>query len=574
MLLQRLVEFADQLDLPPTLYNEVPVRYIIELDQAGDYRGLVDTADPSNKRTKRGTSRLVPQVQRAVGIKPLLLADNAEYTLGLRRENSRPERAVQCHTAYLDLIGRCAEWTDNPLVAAVNTFLCSDTLAQVEWPEDFDRDALVTFRVNDEFVVNQRSVQEFWAAENDPASVEGQVHLMQCLVCGQRRPVLDRLQGKIKGIPGGQTSGTSIISANALAFESYGLEASLIAPTCASCGERFTKALNRLIADERHRIILGSAGLVFTYWTREPVGDFWLGGFLTEPDTAQVHGLIDAFRTGRRVAEVDDTAFYAANLSASGGRAVVRDWIDTTVGQVKESLARWFTCQEIVDAYGDKPRPLGLYALAAATVRDARKDLATPTPRTLLYAALTGNPVPWGLLQQAVRRNRAEQNVTHARAALIKLVLLSQLDVQEDSMVRLNPDHPNAAYQCGRLLAVLESAQRLAVRNINTTIVDRFYGTASTVPAVVFSRLLRGAQPHLAKIERDNPGAYVALQRRLEEVIANISEFPRVLSLEDQGIFALGYYHQRAHDRAQAIEASKRRKAGEPSNDASTETNS
>ena len=131
-------------------------------------------------------------------------------------------------------------------------------------------------------------------------------------------------------------------------------------------------------------------------------------------------------------------------------------------------------------------------------------------------------------------------------------------------MVQLDPDNPSAAYRCGRLLAVLEAVQRLAVPGAKATIVDRFFGTASSAPASVFGRLLRGAQPHLAKLERDRRGAYVALQRRLEEIQAGLpaSGFPRVLTLEDQGIFALGYYHQRAFDRAQAREATERRKAG------------
>lgn len=119
-------------------------------------------------------------------------------------------------------------------------------------------------------------------------------------------------------------------------------------------------------------------------------------------------------------------------------------------------------------------------------------------------------------------------------------------------MVQLQPTHPEPAYHCGRLLAVLESIQRGALGDINATIVDRFYGTASTAPASVFGRLVRGAQPHLSKLRRDRPGAGHALQERLEEVLAALPAFPHTLDLKQQGIFALGYYHQRAHDRAEA----------------------
>jgi len=193
-------------------------------------------------------------------------------------------------------------------------------------------------------------------------------------------------------------------------------------------------------------------------------------------------------------------------------------------------------------------------------VRELR-DLGPPTPRALIRSALTGAQLPFDLLYEGVRRNRAEQQVTHARAALMKLVIRSRHGAaMEDRMVSLNSEEQNPAYLCGRLLAVLEQAQRLAV-NPKATIVARFFGTASSAPLSVFPRLLRGAQAHLAKLERDRRGAYLALQRRMEEIMAGIGNFPATLTLEEQGLFSLGYYHQRAHDRAEARKARAAREA-------------
>jgi CRISPR-associated protein Csd1 len=572
MLLRRLKEYADvRMQLPPVLYSEAQVRYIIELNADGRLLSPrpTDTADSTNAKTKRGQRRLVPQIQRTVGIKPLLLADKADYTLGLGSEGAKPERVQQCHDAYLRLVERCAAQTQAPKVVAVLRFLQDTPTERLELPADFDYGALITFRVDETFVVDVPAVQAFWAKEHAPAG-EATTTTMQCLICGQQRPILDTLQAKVKGVPGGQTSGTSIISANAKAFESYGLEGSLIAPTCADCGERFTKALNHLLADPQSRIFLG--GAVFTYWTHKPVDDFDLLSFLDKPEPEEVKRLYESLRTAQRIAPIDETAFYAISLSGSGGRTVVRDWIDTTVGEAKANVLQWFTRQRIVGAFGEEPRPLGLFPLAVATVRES-KDIPPTTPRTLLRSALTGAPLPLGLLFQAVRRNRAEQKVTAQRAALIKLVFASQSSTpQEDFMVQLDPTNPSAAYQCGRLLAVLEDIQRAAIPNAKATIVDRFFGTASSAPASVFGRLMRGAQPHLAKLERDNPNAYRALQRRMEEVTANLNGFPRTLTLEEQGLFSLGYYHQRAHDRAEAKAAGERKRAAEANGKAHTET--
>jgi CRISPR-associated protein Csd1 len=559
MLLQRLKEYADlRMDMPPVLYTETPVRYIIELDAEGQLLNSrpTDTADPGNPKTRRGQHRRVPQIQRTVGVKPLLLADKADYTLGLGGQDAKPERVAACNAAYIGLLDRCAEQTQVAEVAAVLRFLREAPAERLELPDDFDRSALITFRVEETFVVDLPPVRAFWAAQHAPAGEETTV--MQCIVCGQQRPVLARLQGKIKGIPGGQTSGTAIISANAVAFESYGLEASLIAPTCADCGERFTKALNHLLADQNSRIMLG--GAVFVYWTREDVGFDLLAILDAKPNDVRL--LFESPHSGKQSASIDETAFYATSLSGSGARVVVRDWIDTTLPKVEANLRQWFSWQRIVGAFGEAPHPLSLFQLAVATVRES-KDILPTTPRALLSAALNGTPLPWSLLYQAVRRNRAEQKVTPQRAALIKLVFASQLPLQqEDGMVQLDQTNVNPAYLCGRLLAVLEDIQRAAIPGAKATIVDRFFGTASSAPASVFGRLLRGAQPHLSKLERDNKGAYGRLQRSLEEVTVGLTGFPRTLTLEEQGLFSLGYYHQRAQQRAEAIAASERKKAG------------
>ena len=549
-MLPQLCDYARRLELPPPLYSERPVRYIVELDASGRLLNPqpTDTADPADRSTRNGKRRLVPTVQRSSGIRPLLLADNAEYSFGLARDAAKQARVDRAHAAYLELVNRCASDTGDAAVQAVADFLNEDPREQLDLDDDFDRSANVTFGVGDDLPIEAPAVQRFWAGEHDPARAKGAV-VGQCLVCGRRRPVLKRLQAKLKRVPGGQTSGTALISANAEAFESYGLDASLIAPTCGECAELFTTGLNHLLASETQRTTLG--GAAFVYWTRKDVGEFNPLTMFIRPDPSQVQALIESVFTRREAAPFDDTPFYALALSGSGGRAVVRDWIDTTVGDVRRNLARWFRLQRIVGRSGERPEPVGLYALAAATVRDANKDLSPLTPRALVRAALAGTPLLPNLLSEAVRRNSAEQDVTRPRAALIKAVLVSQEPAErEDRMIQLDPDNLDPAYRCGRLLSVLESVQYQALGI--TAVTDRFYGAASSAPASVFGRLLRGAQPHLAKLERDKPGAYHALQQRLEDVMAGLRNFPKTLDMEDQGLFALGFYHQRAHDRARA----------------------
>ena len=571
MFLQRLSEYAQRLDLPPMLYAKTPVRYRFHLDREGNPSSPepTDTAQPDDRSTRRGEAIVMPRVQRSSGIRPLLLSDQAAYTFGLVREDADPDREKGCHDAYLEQLQRCAEATGEEAVRAVLAFLTHDPLQRLSLPEDYDRSASITFDVSGVQPVDLASVQAFWVRENTAAEGEPGTSVMQCIVCGQRQLVLKRLKGKIKGIPGGQRSGTALISANANAYESYGLSASLIAPICGQCAERMTKALNNLLSDDAHHLAVG--GSVFVFWTRDGT-EIPVLQMLQAPSPEDVSALI-ASVWGKASPPVAENRFYAATLSASGGRAVVRGWIDTTVDQIQRNLARWFSRQRIVTPYGEPPVPLGIYALAGATVRELQ-DLPPTTVRGLLHSALQGAPLTAGVLQQALQRmrvpprtrrgKRVEERVTRAQAALAKMALMSSAEdrrsaeheLQEDTMIELDDSNTSPAYLCGRLLAVLESAQRQAIPGANTTIVDRYYGTASTAPAVVFGTLLTGAQAHLGKLRRDRPGAHAGIQRDLEEVLAALPAFPRTLSLDQQALFALGYYHQRAHRRAHAREAS------------------
>jgi CRISPR-associated protein Csd1 len=165
-------------------------------------------------------------------------------------------------------------------------------------------------------------------------------------------------------------------------------------------------------------------------------------------------------------------------------------------------------------------------------------------PEALLRHALTGERLPLSLLHMALRRASAEREhpVTRPRAALIRLVLESTQRYTGMTSEALDPDHPHVAYHCGRLLAVLDRLQRKAI-SPNATLVDRFYGSASTTPATVFGTLMRKAQPHVAKLRTSKGDPW--LDRRLGEVAARIPAFPLTLDPEEQGLFALGFYHEK-----------------------------
>lgn len=565
MILKRLVEYADsRMKLPPPMYGEMPVRWLIDIRSDGTLEGFVSSQGGDGKAGKRGRAMTVPQTDRTSGVRANLLVDNGEYVLGIPKPKSKPERTEKCHRAFVELTKRCAEETGEPSVEAVVKFLedwsphNSETL-----PDDFDPNLNLTFRVEGLIPAEElTSVQQFWEAHTsgDSGDAAAQVQ-MTCLVTGEIGKVEETLPGNIKGIPGGQTSGTALVSANKEPFTSYGLKRATTSPISKAAGERFNKALNHLLAGEKSRIYIGPTAYVF--WTREESG-FDLASFVRQPDPEVVRRLLDSPRAGREQAGVRPNDFYVLALSASGGRAVVRDWLETTVPRVEENLRKWFAAQKVVSARGEPSDPMGVYPLAASAYRDANKEMVPTVPAALIRAALTGGRLPEDILARAVRRTRAEGDVTRPRAALMKLVLNYGGERMAENLESLNREEQDPAYNCGRLLAQLEDLQRAAIPGVKATIVDRYYGAASSTPASVFGTLMRNHQAHIGKVRKERPGVGAAIQDRIGEITGKIGpRFPSTLTMRQQAVFALGYYHQRARNRADARAA---REAREQSN--------
>lgn len=571
MILTKLKEYADHRmadELPPPMYGKTSIAWWISLSSEGRYEGFVPL---KTKEAKRGIATVAPHIGRTVGVKPKLLADTGEYVLGIGRPTTKPERVVECHEQFKQLVQLCADATDESAVKAVLYFLTSEELekAKADLPKDFDPGEVVTFRVGEVVPADAgyelHGVESFWASytagEGDAGSSGNPT--MTCLITGETTAVEKRLPFLVKGLIGGQPSGTALVSANSSAFMSYGLQNSLTSPMSRDAAERFTKALNSLIADERSRLYIGST--VYIFWTREET-TFNPLTFLSQPKPEEVESLFKSPFTGQQASSLTEkkvNQFYALSLTANNARAVVRDWLETTISNVQINLREWFQHQRLVDPYGGEPRWFSVKKLAGHLYhrdsKDQTDEIQASIVTNLIHNALHGDRLPEDLLVKLVRRNRTEQEITYPRAVLLKLIFASNPSRKSmmTNMEQLNPNpdlqgNDLAAYSCGRLLAVLESIQRSAVGSVNASLTDRYYGTASSTPAVAFPPLLRGARAHLSRLRKDKAGACKALEERVEEITAHLPTFPKTLSLQQQGLFGLGYYHQRASDRAAA----------------------
>jgi len=583
MLLEALIEYADTelaKDLPPAGYQWQPIAYVIPLSGDGTYLGEIIPL--TSKESPRGEQRLAPHVKRSSGVSPKLLADTGEYVLGIARDDPKnppkPDRVAEQHRQFVEMVEACASETHEPSVLAVAAFFRQGGTIPAADLVGIDPSQTFTFRVGaNDWPVDRPSVRAWWAnlraappdkerGKPDPEDV--------CMLCGKTGQVLKVHPLKIKGIPGGQIL-KDLISANAGAFESYGLKGSQTAPTCPTCAEKYGNALNALLANKSTSI-----------WTKELAYAFWVQpkgpsevededddlfapvDMMREPDahSAEVRALMTAVFSGKDDAlTVDPRRFYAVALGASGSRVVVKDWIDTTVGEAKRNIARFFAMQELVDWDGGEGKFLPFNWIANSTVHEK----GTPPPqvgKSLIRFAFAGDPLPLDLLFLAVRRNRAEQRVTRPRAALIKMVLGSRklIPMEEPGvMTGLDPNDDHPVYLCGRLLETLNQIQFAALGQTNTTVVSRYYGTASASPQTVFPNLIRLSGAHLRRMQRDSPAAHYRLERQLNEILWKLDgSFPKMFDAEDQGRFALGFYHQRAQ-RQHDIDAARAKREAE-----------
>jgi CRISPR-associated protein Csd1 len=229
----------------------------------------------------------------------------------------------------------------------------------------------------------------------------------------------------------------------------------------------------------------------------------------------------------------------------------VRLWVEADAAELQDLLGKHL---RDIALDGDRDdRLLTLRRITAATGRwDAKKskfDTENVSPQLagdLARSVLTGAAYPQSLLATMIRRIHSDGEVAYARVAAIKACLVRNSRLRGNPLevkVKLDPVETSAAYNCGRLFALLEKVQTdSAGGELNSTIKDHYFSSASTTPALVFPRLFRLSQHHLAKLET---GQKIYYDRQLGEVMGLIDQFPRQLALEDQGKFVIGYFHQR-----------------------------
>jgi CRISPR-associated protein Csd1 len=355
-----------------------------------------------------------------------------------------------------------------------------------------------------------------------------------------------------------------LTSVDAEAFVSYSLKDVGCAPIGRDTSVAIELALNRLLdpayprADgsvfpKRHEVI--SPDTVVTYWAKEDSSLDFVHE-VEENDPESVGEMLRRPATGRPAPIADPSAFYALILSGAQGRAIVRSFIETTVREIAENVDRYREEVAIVRPYEEAAGGYPLAKLRKVLVPRGDLDhLPAPFATDLYLSILTGEPFKGALVETIVRRNRAEllprtpkserpdPVPLAARCSLLKAYFIRNR--KEKISVALDEARTDPPYLLGRLLAAVDRIQQDALGNVNATIVDRFFGSASATPRSVFPTLIRRCQHHLGKLRREKPGMAVNSDKLLQGILSGLDAFPATLNLEEQALFALGFYHQR-----------------------------
>lgn len=565
MILQNLAEYYENLVLQEKVsksgWCQAKVSHAIELNEDGTIKAIIS----KRKEEERGKKKIwvpvllnVPEmVTRSSGVSSNFLCDNAKYFLGIDGDGIQ-KRTIECFESAKERHLMLLEEANGKMARAICLFFknwkpeCADeNLSVKEHWDELNEGGNLIFCMKAIYAQDEKEIQDIWE-EYLKKQKQGKQGI--CLVTGQRAEIA-RIHRGIKGVPGAQSSGAALVSFNAPAFESYGKEQSYNAMVGKYAEFAYTTALNYLLNQSEYKFALGDSMIVF--WAesgQEEYQDSFLSWLNPKVDNQEeMNKVFGNLKKGVWVDLEDiqldsEQRFYILCLAPNAARLSVRFYYQNSFGNIIKNIAKHYQRMEIVRSSWEDMRYLGIKQMLNETVNQKSKD-KTPIPNMasmVLSAILSDTKYPASLYTDTLIRIRAEQGkVTCGRAAIIKAFLIQNYKWKEgDEYMGLNEGCEESAYVLGRLFAVLETIQKDANSGINTTIRDRYFNSACATPASVFPTLIKLKNSHIKKLERESGGTKIYYEKMLTELMGKIEKFPRRLSLEEQGKFMLGYYHQ------------------------------
>lgn len=583
MILQSLVQYYEALvekgEVTKPGWCRAKVSFALELGPVGELLGVIplkEEVERGKKMVEVPKSMTVPEmITRSSGVAANFLCDNSSYILGIDNKG-KPERSKECLASatkkHLEILGDLNSGAAKAVTAFFKQWVpetVADHPVLLPWLEEILGGGNLIFMFEGRFVHEDPEIMRAWE-ESKSQPEEGQKR-GTCLVTGEETEIA-RIHGLIKGVQGAQSSGASLVSFNAPCFWSYGKEQSYNAPVGTYAAFAYTTALNHLLSDRNHTFLLGDTTIL--YWSEEAetaYQDCFLAAVDPKPDAQEIlQGLFKNLSEWRAVdaeAVIQGLSmsqkFYIMGLAPNAARLSVRFFYQDSFGNILNHIKSHYDRMKIVRPSMDTMEYLGIWRMLQETVNKKSKDkkpvdnMAAAAFRSIL----SGERYPRALYTSVLGRIRAEQDdtdnriykITRGRAAIIKAYLLRnfQEDVQikEAATVGLNENSNNIPYTLGREFAVLEAIQEEANPGINATIKDRYFNSACATPAAIFPILFKLKNSHTRKFQDKRLEIYYekmlcSMQDKIPVLDDGKTAYPRSLTLEEQGMFILGYYHQ------------------------------
>lgn len=599
MILQALVRcyeaLAERGELEKEGWSPVKVSWGLELDADGQVKSLLlmGGTDAKGKQIPR-VMKLPDPVKRSSGVAANFLCDNSAYVLGVDAKG-KPERTRECFAACARKHQDVLKDVRHPTAKAILNFFerwkpenaaCHPAIQpNLETLLKGGNIVFVTHDAEGELQLAQ-DVPEIRRAWDEAYAKSDDAVMGRCLVTGEEGPIAI-LHPSIKGVMGAQSSGASLVSFNAPAFESYGKESARDnqgqgrnAPVGKYAAFAYGAALNYMVGHADFHGRLGDTTLVYWAEGAEPAyGSAFMammgmgGEDKNEITQKELSGVLTALCQGHTVKWANvplkpENRFYILGLAPNASRLSVRFFLQDSFDAFVKHYQKHQERLNIVRPAFDERETLSMWALLRETaIKNPNKppEFQRQLVEEMLNAILTGSPYPSTLFTQVEIRIRAEKEINRGKAAIIKAYLWrnvakrqkDQKHIYEEVLgVALNESKTtDLPYRLGRLFAVLEALQLEAFRDNNnrdskpnTTIKDQFFSSACATPVVAFPIIVDRAQKYLRKLKAKNKeGLARYYSDMMDDIIGNFEEkrYPAHLSLEDQGVFQIGYYHQR-----------------------------
>lgn len=578
MILQALTQYYQRKadngsDIAPQGFEYKQIPFIIVIDKDGNFVQLEDTRGADSK-TKKGNFFLAPLASTRSGKNSAdvanLLWDHYGYIFAHPKEDTDTAivMANRQHQAFKQRINEVLTKTNDSGLKAVKEFLTNQTNIDLVKNTDTWQQCLkikgcnLTFRLQGEtdLICQSKAIQSYIANQSNYAEDESNESSEKgiCLITGNKDTIA-RLHQPIGGV---NAKPAPFASINLDAFESYNKSQGYGFPVSEKGMFEYTTALNTLLKSDNRFRIGETVAVCFSEKQSEFEDELaLLFGDNVKKDNPDefvntVKNLFSSIHNGAYTKGEGTQKIYVLGLSPNVARIVVRFWYESTVADMAINIAQWFDDIRMVKGINSPyPEYMPLLRLLCNLVFEGKSENLPPNlVADTTKAILNGGILPITLLQMAIRRNRAEQSVTYARASLIKAYLNRQIRFNcsknttknKEITVSYDPNRQDIGYVLGALFATLEKVQEDSSESkINATIKDRYYGSASSTPLTVFATLIKLSQHHLSKISKIKPNRAVYFNRELGEIMNKIDEFPSHLNMEQQGLFAIGYYQKR-----------------------------